>query len=104
MVACWKTLGILGLGHQSTCLVLHIFHVCLILLLIHVCISENDNEHTSWCSINSSNVSNAIMIKNCLTSESKVSNVVVSEQVMSSSLWVPNHLSSQNLILLQRKL
>jgi hypothetical protein len=78
-------LGILGLGPQSTSLVLHAFHVFLILFLIHVCISENDNEHTSWRSSNSSNESNIIMIKNCFTFESKVANVVISEQVMSLS-------------------
>jgi hypothetical protein len=83
--AWWRTLAILGLVPQSTCLVLHAFHVCLILFLIHVCISENDDEHTSWRSINSSNVSNTIMIKNGFTFESKVSNMVVSKQVMSSS-------------------
>ena len=85
VVAWWRTLGILGLGPQSTSLVLHAFHVCLTLFLIHVCISEIDNERTSWCSINSSNVSNAIMIKNRFTFASKVANMVVSEPVMSSS-------------------
>jgi hypothetical protein len=64
---------------QSTSLDLHTIHVCLIVFFIHVCIFENDNEHTSWHSINSSNVSNTIMIKNCFTFESKVTNVVVSE-------------------------
>jgi len=71
---------------QSTSLVLHAFHVCSIIFLIHVCISENDNERTLWRSINSSNVSNTIIIKNDFTFESNVSNVVVSEKVMSSSL------------------
>jgi hypothetical protein len=85
MVAWWRTLQIFGLGPQSTYLALHAFHVCLILFLIHVCISKNDNEHTLWRSINSSNVSNTIMTKNCFTFESKFANVVVSEQVMSSS-------------------
>ena len=85
MVAWWRTLGILGLGPQSTSLVLHAFHVCLTVFLIHVYISEIDNEYTSWCSINSSNVSHIIMIKNCFTSESKDTNMVVSEPVMSSS-------------------
>jgi len=78
-------MGIHGTGPQSTSLVLHAFHVCSIIFLIHVCISENDNERTSWHSINSSNVSNTIMIKNGFTFESNVSNVVVSEKVMSSS-------------------
>ena len=68
---------------QSTSLFLYAFHVSLTLFLIHVCICEIDNEHTSWCNINSSNVSNTIMVKNCFTCESKVTNVVVSEQVMS---------------------
>ena len=53
--------------------------------------SENDNEHTSWCSINSSNVSNTIMVKDCFTYESKVANVDVSGQVMSSSARVFPH-------------
>src|SRR5688572_21599766 len=86
VVAWWRTLGILGLGPQSTSLVLHAFHVCLTLFLIHVCISEIDNEYTSWCSINSSNVSHIIMIKNRFTSESKDANMVVSKHVMSSSI------------------
>jgi hypothetical protein len=85
MVDWWGTLGIHGIGPQSTSLVLHTFHVCLILFLIHVCISENDNEYTSWRNINLSNVSNTIMIKNGFTFKSKVSNVVVSKQVMSTS-------------------
>ena len=85
VVSRWKMLRILVLGPQSTSLVLHAFHVSLTLFLIHVCISENDNEHTSWCSINSSNVSNTIMVKDCFTCESKVANVVVSGQEMSSS-------------------
>jgi hypothetical protein len=55
--------------------------------LIQVCIAENDNEYTSWRIINSSNVSNTIMIMNGFTLESKVSNVVVSKQVMSSSFF-----------------
>src|SRR5688572_31876205 len=87
VVAWWRTLGILGIGPQSTSLVLHAFHVCLTLFLIHVCISEIDNEHTSWCSINSSNVSHVIMIKNYFTFESKIINVFVSGQVMSSSFF-----------------
>ena len=70
---------------QSTSLVLHAFHVSLTLFLIHICSSENDNEHTSWCIINSSNVSNTIMVKDYFTCESKVINVVVSGLVMSSS-------------------
>ena len=78
-------MGILVLGPQSTSLVLHDFYVSLTLLLIHVYISENNNEHTSWCSINSLNVSNTIMIKDYFTCESKVANVVVSRHVMSSS-------------------
>ena len=86
VVSWWRMLGILVLGPQSTSLVLHAFHVSLTLFLIHVCISENDNEHTSWCSINSSNVSNTIMIKDYFTCESKIDNVVVSGQVMSSSI------------------
>jgi len=79
-------MGIHGTGAQSTSFVLHAFHVCSVIFLIHVCISENDNERTSWRSINSSNVSNTIIIKNDFTFESNVSNVVVSEKVMSSSL------------------
>ena len=86
IVAWWRMMGIHGTGPQSTSLVLHAFHVCSIIFLIHVCISENDNERTSWRSINSSNVSNTIIIKNDFTFESNVSNVVVSEKVMSSSL------------------
>ena len=85
IVAWWRTMGIHGTGPQSTSLVLHAFHVCSIIFLIHVCISKNDNECTSWRNINSSNVSNTIMIKNGFTFESNVSNVVVSEKVMSSS-------------------
>ena len=82
LVSWWRTLGILVLCPQSTSLVLHAFHVSLTLFLIHVCISENYNEHTSWCSINSSNT---IMVKDCFTCESKVANVIVSRHVMSSS-------------------
>ena len=87
VVALRGTLRIHGIGPQSTSLVLHThtFYACLVPFLIHVCISENNNKHTSWCSINSSNESNTIIIKNGFTFESKVSNVVVSKQVMSSS-------------------
>ena len=85
VVAWWGMLGIHGIGPQSTSLVLHTFQVCLVPFLIHVCISENNNKHTSWRNINSSNESNTIMIKYGFTFESKVSNVVVSKQVMSSS-------------------
>ena len=85
IVAWWRMMGIHGTGPQSTSLVLHAFHVCSIIFLIHVCISKNDNECTSWRNINSSNVSNTIMIKNDFTFESNVSYVVVSEKVMSSS-------------------
>ena len=85
VVSRWRTLGIHGFGPQSTSLTFHAFHMQSNLPLIHVSISENDNEHTSWCSINSSNVSNTIMVKDCFTCESKVANVVVSRHVMSSS-------------------
>jgi hypothetical protein len=54
--------------------------------LIHVCISKNENEHTSWRSINSSNKSNTIMTKNYFTFELKVANVAVSELVKFSSV------------------
>jgi hypothetical protein len=50
-----------------------------------LCISNNNNENTSWRSINSSNLLNKIMIKYGFTFESKVSNVVVFKHVMSSS-------------------
>jgi hypothetical protein len=40
-------------------------------LFIYLCVFENNNENTSWRSINSSNLSNTIMIKNGLTFESK---------------------------------
>ena len=50
------------LGPQSTSLVLHAFHMHPTSFLIHVCISENVNEHTSWCNINSSNVAKIIVI------------------------------------------
>jgi hypothetical protein len=62
VLAWWRILGIYGIDPQSTSLVLHAFLVCLILFSIHVCISENNNENTSWRSINSSNVSNTIMM------------------------------------------
>ena len=89
IVAWWRTMGIHGTGPQSTSLILHAFHVCSIIFLIHICISKNDNESTSWRIINSSNVSNIIMIKNGFTFEFNVSNVIVSEKVMSSSSHQP---------------
>ena len=85
VVAWWRTWRTLGLGPQSTSLILHAFHVCLTLFLIHVCISENVNKQTSWCSNNSSNVLNTMMIKNRFTLEFKLAIVIISEMVMPSS-------------------
>jgi hypothetical protein len=67
MDAWWRTWGTLGLGPQSTSLILHALYVCLILFLIHVCISEKDNEHTSWRTINSSKLAKIIMIEDRFT-------------------------------------
>ena len=85
VVSWWRTLGILVLGLQSTSLVLHAFHVSLTLFLIHVCIFKNNNEHTLWCNINSSNVSNTIIVKDCFTCESKV--VIW----LYPCMWCPHH-------------
>ena len=87
VVALRGTLRIHGIGPQSTSLVLHThtFYACLVLFLSMHVFLKNDNKHTSWCSINSSNESNTIIIKNGFTFESKVSNVVVSKHVMSLS-------------------
>ena len=89
VVSWWRSWGTLRLGPQSTSLILHAFHMRLTLFLIHVCISENVNKQTSWCSNNSSNVLNTMMIKNRFTLESKLSIVVVSEMVMPSSEKLP---------------
>jgi hypothetical protein len=91
---CGKMWGGLGFGPQSTYLVLHALHRQSILSLIQVSTSANEIEQTSWCTINSSNVLNILMIKNHFTFESKVTNKVVSELVISTSpppLMAANH-------------
>ena len=85
VVAQWRTLGILGFGPQSTSLTFHAFHMQSNLPLIHVSNSENENEHTSWCSINSSNASIISLIQNGCTFCIEVVGMVIFERMMSSS-------------------
>jgi hypothetical protein len=79
------TLGIFGLGPQSTSLTFHSFHMQLNLLFIHVSNSENENTHTLWCNTNSSNVSVISLIYNGCTFSLEVVNMVIFEPMMSSS-------------------
>jgi amino acid permease len=72
-------------GEDMDLVVLHAFHRHSILSLIQVCTSENEIEQTTWCIINSSNVSLVLMIMIHLTFESRITNMVVSELMMSLS-------------------
>jgi hypothetical protein len=53
VVAWWRTLGVLGLGPQSTSLTLHAVHMQSNPLLIHVRNFEKENVQTLGCNIKS---------------------------------------------------